>query len=86
MNIRMSRRTVLVLSTLAASAITLAAEPAGTSAKPSNVAQKSMSWSSAHARRDSYASFPAPRLGSFGAMPRSVNEGTCDVGDNPRIC
>jgi hypothetical protein len=86
MNIRMSRSTVLVLSALATSAIALAVQPCATFAKPSLVAHKSVIWSGARARRDGYAFFPAPRPGLFATAPRSINEGTCDVADNPWIC
>lgn len=83
MNIRMSRRTVLVLSTLATSALALVVQPAATFARPS-LAHKSMTWSGTQARRDGNAFFPEPRLGSFAVAPRSRNEGTCDAGDAPK--
>ena len=86
MNICISRRTVLVLSTLATSAFALVAQPGAVFAKPAPVAQKSVTWTGAQARLDGHTFLSGPRVGAFAAAPRGVNEGTCDVGDNPMIC
>jgi Spy/CpxP family protein refolding chaperone len=85
MPVEKSRRTAFVLATLV-SATALGAQPAAAFAKPALVAHKSVTWSGVQARRDGDAFFSARRLGSFAAAPRGVNEGTCDVGDNPMIC
>ena len=86
MNICISRRTVLVLSTLATSAFALVTQPGSALARPAPVAHKSVTWTGAQARLDARIFFPGPRVGAFAAAPRGVNEGTCDVGDNPMVC
>jgi hypothetical protein len=89
MTIEKSRRSVLVLATLALGAVALGVQPAAAFAKPTleaHKAHKNMAWSGPQAHRDSYAFFSARRPGSFAAAPRGVNEDTCDVGDNPMIC
>ncbi len=86
MNIRISRRTVLVLSTLATSAFALVAQPGSVFAKSAPVAHKSVTWTGAQARADGHTLFSAPRVAAFTAALRDVNQGTCDVGDDPMIC
>jgi len=86
MNICKSRRTILVLSTLATSAFALVAQPGSVFAKPAPVAHKSVAWTGAQARLDGHTFFPGPHVGAYATAPQGVNEGTCDVGDNPMIC
>jgi hypothetical protein len=86
MTLEKSRRPVRVLAMLALGAIALGAQPAAAFAKPALDAHESVARSGAQAHRDGYASFPARRPGALVEAPRSVNGGSCDVGDNEMIC
>jgi hypothetical protein len=86
MTLEKSRRPVLALAMLALGAVALGAQPAAAFAKPAFDAHESVARSGAQAPRDGYASFPARRPGALVEAPRSVNGGSCDVGDNEMIC
>jgi hypothetical protein len=86
MTLEKSRRPVLVLGMLALGVIALGAQPAAAFAKPALEAHESAVRSGTQAPRDGHAIFPARHPGAFVEAPRSVNEGSCDVGDNEMIC
>jgi hypothetical protein len=86
MTLEKSRRPVLVLAMLTLGVIALGAQPAAAFAKPALDVHESVARSGAQAPREGHAIFPARRPGAFVEAPRSVNEGSCDVGDNEMIC